>query len=59
MLHGTRRADPGQPVLVAGEPELAIRDERLKAGVPIPPALVEQIRKIAERAGAAFVLENA
>lgn len=59
VLHGTRRADPGQPVLVAGEPELAIRDERLKAGVPIPPALVEQIRKIADRAGAAFVLENA
>jgi LDH2 family malate/lactate/ureidoglycolate dehydrogenase len=58
VLHGTRRADPGEPVLVAGDPELAIREERLKAGVPIPPALVEQVRAIAGRAGAAFLLEE-
>ena len=29
VLHGTRRADPAQPVLVAGDPEMATRAERL------------------------------
>ena len=56
VLHGTRRADPAQPVLVAGDPELATRRERLQHGVPIPDDLLEQLRAVAERARVPFVL---
>ena len=31
VLHGAKRADPDQPVLVAGDPEMATRAERLAA----------------------------
>ncbi len=30
VLRGAKRADPGQPVLVAGDPEMATREERLR-----------------------------
>jgi len=56
VLHGTRRADPAQPVLVAGDPELATRSERLQHGVPIPDDLLAQLRAVAERARVPFVL---
>jgi LDH2 family malate/lactate/ureidoglycolate dehydrogenase len=56
VLHGARRADPAQPVLVAGEPELTTRAERLDAGVPIPDDLLIQLRAVAERAGVPFLL---
>ncbi len=32
VLHGAKRADPNQPVLVAGDPEMATRAERLEHG---------------------------
>ena len=32
VLHGAKRADPDQPVLVAGDPEMATRAERLRDG---------------------------
>jgi LDH2 family malate/lactate/ureidoglycolate dehydrogenase len=56
VLHGAKRADPAQPVLVAGDPEMATRKERLEAGVPIPDDLIEQLRGVATRAGVPFVL---
>ena len=56
VLHNAKRANPTQPVLVAGDPELATRQERLEAGVPIPDDLMEQLRAVAERAGVPFVL---
>ena len=56
VLHGAKRADPAQPVLVAGDPEMATRQERLAAGVPIPDDLMEQLRGVATRAGVPFVL---
>ncbi|MGQ0662810.1 MAG: Ldh family oxidoreductase [Pseudomonadota bacterium] len=56
VLHAAKRADADQPVLVAGDPELAIRAERLETGIPIPDSLRDQIRAIAERAGAPFLL---
>ena len=56
VLHGARRADPAQPVLVAGDPELATRRERLEAGVPVPDDLMTQLREVAERARVPFVL---
>ncbi len=56
VLRGTRPAAPGQPVLVAGDPELAARRERLQHGVPIPDDLMAQLREVVARAGVPFVL---
>jgi LDH2 family malate/lactate/ureidoglycolate dehydrogenase len=56
VLHGARRADPSQPVLVAGDPEMATRQERLQAGVPIPDDLMDQLRAVVSRAGVPFAL---
>jgi LDH2 family malate/lactate/ureidoglycolate dehydrogenase len=56
VLHGARRADPDQPVLVAGDPETATSAERLERGVPIPDDLLAQLRDVAKRAGVAFLL---
>jgi LDH2 family malate/lactate/ureidoglycolate dehydrogenase len=58
VLHGAKRVDPAQPVLVAGEPELATRQERLRNGVPVPDDLMVQLREVAKRAGVPFVLES-
>jgi LDH2 family malate/lactate/ureidoglycolate dehydrogenase len=56
VLHGARRADPAQPVLVAGDPETATRAERLERGVPIPDDLMTQLREVAKAAGVPFLL---
>ena len=56
VLHGARRADPAQPVLVAGDPERLTRAERLEQGVPIPDDLMEQLRGVAAAARVPFVL---
>ena len=56
ILHATRRADPKQPVLVAGDPELLTRTERLEQGVPVPDDLMDQLRGVVERAKVSFVL---
>jgi LDH2 family malate/lactate/ureidoglycolate dehydrogenase len=55
-LHRTKPADPAQPVLVAGDPERASREERLAHGIPIPESLARSVREVAERAGARYVL---
>ena len=56
VLHGARRADPAQPVLVAGDPEMATRSDRLQHGVPIPDDLMDQLRAVAASAGVPFLL---
>ncbi|HSF07727.1 MAG TPA: Ldh family oxidoreductase [Methylomirabilota bacterium] len=56
VLHDTKRADPAQPVLVAGDPEMATREERLRDGVPIPDDLMQQLRDVARQAGVPFIL---
>jgi LDH2 family malate/lactate/ureidoglycolate dehydrogenase len=56
VLHAVRPADPAQPVLVAGDPEAATRERRLREGVPLPAALREQVRAIAQRAGVPCVI---
>jgi LDH2 family malate/lactate/ureidoglycolate dehydrogenase len=57
-LHAAKRADPAQPVLVAGDPEMATRAERLRDGVPVPDDLVVQLRAVAQSAGVPFVLSG-
>jgi LDH2 family malate/lactate/ureidoglycolate dehydrogenase len=56
VLHGAKRADPAQPVLVAGDPEMATRSERLQHGVPVPDDLMDQLRAVAKSASVPFVL---
>jgi LDH2 family malate/lactate/ureidoglycolate dehydrogenase len=59
ILHDAKRAEPEQPVLVAGDPEMATRRERLQQGVPIPEDLMEQLREVVKSAGVPFVLASA
>lgn len=56
VLHAARPSRLGRPVLVAGDPERATRQERLREGVPLPDDLVGLVRGIAERAGAPILL---
>ncbi len=56
ILHATPPLDPSRPVLVAGDPEAAERERRLKNGIPIPEKLDRHIRDICGRCGAAYVL---
>lgn len=55
-LHATPPADPALPVLVAGEPEDAMRARRLAEGIPVPASLDALIRGICERCGAPYLL---
>lgn len=56
-LHACRRADPAQPVLVAGDPEALAMAERSGTGVPLPEALLAQLRAIAAECGATWLLD--
>jgi LDH2 family malate/lactate/ureidoglycolate dehydrogenase len=58
-LHATRPAEPGRPVLVAGDPEVAAFERRRREGIPVPDHLIATVRTIAEAAGAPFLLEEA
>ena len=51
--------DPARPVLVPGDPEHAARRDRLRTGIPMTETLFEEIRAVAEGAGAPFLLEQA
>ena len=55
-LHACRRADPAQPVWVAGDPELQAMEERSSRGIPVPEALLAQLHAIAAECGAAWLL---
>lgn len=55
-LRATPPADPGRPVLVAGDPERATAERRGREGIPVLPGLLAQIRDIAEAAGAPWML---
>jgi LDH2 family malate/lactate/ureidoglycolate dehydrogenase len=54
-LRATPAADPPEPVLVAGDPEEAVRQRRLRAGIPVPAAPDTPVRGICGRPGAAHL----
>lgn len=56
FLRALAPSDPGEPVLVAGEPEETARAERTRDGIPIPDSLAEQVRGVCARCGAPFLL---
>jgi len=58
VLHDAKRAEPDQPVMVAGDPENFTRRERLEQGVPVPEDLMAQLRDVAKSADVPFVLET-
>jgi LDH2 family malate/lactate/ureidoglycolate dehydrogenase len=43
-------------VLIPGDPERLARDERSKLGIPMPDSLRKQLREVAVKAGAPFLL---
>lgn len=55
-MRATEPADPVKPVLVAGDPERAVRDVRLRDGIPIGPGLARRLRSLALETGAAWLL---
>jgi LDH2 family malate/lactate/ureidoglycolate dehydrogenase len=59
LMHATTPLDPSAAVLVAGEPEERARAERARAGVRLPPMLLDQLRAICDTHGAPFLLRDA
>lgn len=55
-LRGGRPLARGRPVLVAGDPERAAREHRLRAGIPISRSVIEDIRTVARRSRVPFGL---
>ncbi len=55
-LHAAPPVDASQPVLVAGDPEAAARERRMREGIPLPSSLLEKIREICQRSGVPFLL---
>jgi LDH2 family malate/lactate/ureidoglycolate dehydrogenase len=55
-LRGSRPLAPARPVLVAGDPERAAREDRLRAGIPLPRGVIEDIRTVARRSRVPFSL---
>jgi LDH2 family malate/lactate/ureidoglycolate dehydrogenase len=55
-LRATPPVDPGQPVLVAGDPENAAYKERTKNGIPVADTLIAEIREVCESCRAEFIL---
>ncbi len=55
-LRGTRPATPGQPVMVAGDPERAHAERRRREGIPVAPGLLEKLRTLAAESGAPWHL---
>jgi LDH2 family malate/lactate/ureidoglycolate dehydrogenase len=57
VLHAAPPVDPELPVLVAGDPEAAAREKRMREGIPLPQTLINKVREICERCGAPFLLQ--
>ena len=57
-LRATKPSKADEPVLIPGDPEWMVREERLKLGIRVPAALQDKIRAIAEAAGAPFLLSG-
>jgi LDH2 family malate/lactate/ureidoglycolate dehydrogenase len=55
-LRSTPSLDPDMPVQVAGDPERAALRSNRASGVPLPQALMVDVRAVCARAGCRFVL---
>ena len=55
-LRAVTPTDPAQPVLVPGDPEHDIVEQRRRSGIPIVQTLVEEVRTVCAQSGAMFLL---
>jgi LDH2 family malate/lactate/ureidoglycolate dehydrogenase len=55
-MRATEPAEPGQRVLVPGDPEYAAFAERSLRGIPMTPTLLEEVREVCRESGAPFLL---
>lgn len=58
VLHAAPAVDPALPVLVAGDPQFAAREQRLRDGIPVPSTLRARLREICEGCGAPYLLDG-
>jgi ureidoglycolate dehydrogenase (NAD+) len=49
LLKGLARADGFDEILVPGEPEDRVHEERAKHGIPLPPGTLMNLRQVSER----------
>lgn len=57
-LRATPPLDPQKPVMVAGDPERAVKAERQKTGIPIGPGLLQRLHEIATENNAEWLFET-
>ena len=57
-MRGTPPVEDDQPVQIAGDPEWEAFEIRSRDGIPVPNALLGEIKAVAEEAGAKFILGN-
>ena len=55
-LRATEALDPGQAVLIPGDPERSAAAERARDGIPVARAVVEDMRAVAAETGAEFTI---
>lgn len=58
LLHAIPPVDPDLPVLVAGDPEAAKREDRTRNGIPIPLTLAASIQAICKRAEVPYLFKH-
>ena len=56
-LRSTDPIDAAEPVMVAGDPQWKIAEERQRNGIPVGAGLLSQIRQIAQAAAADWLLD--
>jgi len=56
-LRATTPVDPAQPVMVAGDPQWKLAEQRLRDGIPVGAGLRAQVRQIAQAAAAPWLLD--
>ena len=56
-LRATKPIDPGQPVMVAGDPQWNNAAKRMREGIPVGAGLMNQVRQIAQACAAPWVLD--
>jgi LDH2 family malate/lactate/ureidoglycolate dehydrogenase len=57
-LRTTNPADPNRPVLVAGDPERRIAEQRRQIGIPVGANLLAKVREIALASGADWIMDD-
>ncbi len=56
-LRATKPIKPGQPVMVAGDPQWNNAERRMAEGIPVGPGLLGQVRQIAQASAAPWLLD--